>query len=70
MRDLSRRLAALEIRPGNRAFQRVVILGPDDPSPPDSDDVHIIRIVAAEQDHGIAWAPSTYCRHSRQDVQA
>lgn len=55
MRDLLRRLFALEARPGNRAFRRVVILGPDDPSPPDSDDVHVIRIVAAgkaESRHG------------------
>lgn len=70
MRDLARRLSALEIRPGKRAFQRVVILGPDDPSPPDSDDVHIIRIVAAGQADGSAWAPSADCRHPPQDARA
>lgn len=70
MRDLSRRLAALEIRPGNRAFRRVVILGPDDPSPPDSDDVHIIRIVAAGQADGTACAAPADCHHRRQDEQA
>jgi hypothetical protein len=67
MRDLSRRLSALETRPGNRAFQRVVILGPDDPSPPDSDDVHIIRIVAAGKADGTAWARSND-RHLLQDA--
>jgi len=70
MRDLARRLAALEIRPGNRAFQRVVILGPDDPSPPDSDGIHIIRIVAAGGADGIAWSPPADCRDFRQDAQA
>ena len=48
MRDLSRRLAALETRPGNHGFRRVVIVSGDDPSPPDSEDIHIIRIVAAD----------------------
>ncbi len=48
MRDLSRRLAALEERTGNRGFRRVVIVSGDDPSPPDSEDIHIIRIVAAD----------------------
>ena len=67
MRDLSRRLFALETRPGNRAFQRVLILGPDDPSPPDSDDVHIIRIVAAEKADGTAWDRSSD-RHLLQDA--
>ena len=70
MRDLARRLAVLEIRPGNRTFQRIVILGPDDPSPPDSDDVHIIRIVAAGQAGGAAWVPSADCRHSHQGALA
>lgn len=70
MRDLSRRLFALETRPGNRAFQRVVILGPDDPSPPDSDGVHIIRIVGAANAEGTAWSPPVNCGHSRQDAHA
>lgn len=70
MRDLSRRLFALEARPGNRAFQRVVILDPDDPSPPDSDDVHVIRIVAAGKAEGTAWSPPINCGHSRQDAPA
>jgi hypothetical protein len=51
MRDLSRRLAALETRPGNHGFRCVVIVSGDDPSPPDSDDIHIIRIVAADFPH-------------------
>lgn len=70
MRDLSRRLFALEARPGSRPFQRIVLLGPDHPSPPDRDDVHIIRIVAAGQADGIARTPPADCRHPRQDAQA
>lgn len=48
MRDLSRRLAALETLPGNSGFRRVVLVSGDDPSPPDSEDIHIIRIIAAD----------------------
>jgi len=55
MRDLGRRLAALETRPGHHGFRRVVIVGPNDPSPQDSDDVHIIRIVGVKPDGTAAW---------------
>lgn len=49
MRDLVRRLGALEARPANRGFRRVVIVAPGDTAPVDSDDVHIIRIVGVER---------------------
>jgi hypothetical protein len=45
MRDLTRRLSALEAQRSKRGYRQVVI-GPGEPSPPDSDDIHIIRIVA------------------------
>jgi len=56
MRDLARRLAALETRPGNHGFRRVVIVGPNNPSPQDGDDVHIIRIIGVKPDGTAAWA--------------
>jgi hypothetical protein len=46
MRDLTRRLSALEARRSKRGYRQVVIVGPGEPSPPDGDDIHIIRIVA------------------------
>lgn len=46
MRDLTRRLSALEAQRSKSGYRQVVIVGPGDPSPPDGDDVHIIRIVA------------------------
>jgi len=55
IRDLARRLAAVEIRPANRVFRRVVIIGPNDPSPEDSDDIHIIRIVGVAPNGKAAW---------------
>ena len=45
MRDLARRLVALESRKSNCGFRRVVIVGPYDHAPPNGDDIHIIRIV-------------------------
>lgn len=48
MRDLTRRLSALEVRMGNHQFRQVVIVSGDDPVPTGSDDIHIICVVAAE----------------------
>lgn len=55
MRDLSRRLTALELRPSNRGFRRVVIITEGQPAPPDSDNIHIIRIVAADHPGTANW---------------
>jgi hypothetical protein len=46
MRDLTRRLSALEARRSKCGYRHVVIVGPGDSSPPDGDSIHIIRIVA------------------------
>lgn len=55
MRDLSRRLAALEMQPSNRGFRQVVIVAEGQPAPPDNDDIHIIRIAGVERDGNGAW---------------
>ena len=46
MRDLTRRLSALEAQRSKSGYRQVVIVGPGDPSTPDGDDIHVIRIVA------------------------
>lgn len=46
MRDLTRRLSALEAQRSKGSYRQVVIVGPGEPSPPDGDDIQIIRIVA------------------------
>lgn len=56
MRDLARRLVALESRVSNRGFRRVVIIGPDDPAPPNGEDIHIIRIVGVGPRGSAIWA--------------
>ncbi|WP_374294497.1 hypothetical protein [Sphingomonas sp.] len=55
MRDFSRRLAALEMQPSNRGFRQVVIVAQGQPAPPDSDDIHIIRIAGVERDANGDW---------------
>lgn len=49
MRDIDRRLAAIEARQPPKP-RRVVIIGEHDPAPTDAD--FVIRLVAAEPQHG------------------
>lgn len=55
MRDLSRRLTALEMQSSNRGFRQVVIVAEGQPAPPVHDDIHIIRIAGVERDGNGAW---------------
>ncbi len=53
---LTRRLSALEAQRSKCGYRRVVIVAPGAPSPPDSDDIHIIHIVGVNPSGEAVWA--------------
>ncbi len=53
---LTWRLSVLEAQQGKSGYRRVVIVAPGDPSPPDSNDIHIIRIVGVNPSGEAVWA--------------